>query len=99
MILAPALMAATHYMIFGRLISFVGERFSPVRASRVTAIFVIFDVLSFIIQGGGGSLYSSSNVGLYKVAKTVLIVGFLVQVLSFGVFGVGAIICASHSPC
>jgi hypothetical protein len=30
-ILAPALMAATHYMIFGRLIRYVGEKFSPIR--------------------------------------------------------------------
>lgn len=32
-------------VIFGRLIAYVGEEFSPVRAKRVTLIFVIFDVL------------------------------------------------------
>ena len=38
-------MAATHYMIFGRIITYVGEGYSPVRAQRVTAIFVVFDVI------------------------------------------------------
>lgn len=43
-------------MAFGRIISFVGEQYSPVRATRVTKIFVTFDVLSFFIQGAGGGL-------------------------------------------
>ena len=39
-ILAPAFLAASVYMSFGRIIQLVGERYSPVRASRVTKIFV-----------------------------------------------------------
>lgn len=94
-ILAPALMAASFYMAYGRLISFVGEEYSPVRAKRVTLVFVIFDVASFVIQGGGGSLYSSSNVSLYNIAKIILLIGFAVQVVSFGTFGIMAFICQS----
>lgn len=87
------MMAATHYMIFGRLIVYVGERFSPVRAKRVTMTFVAFDVASFVVQGAGGSLYSSNNVNLYNTAKAILVVGFLIQIISFGVFGICAGIC------
>lgn len=90
-ILCPALMAATHYMTFGRLIMYVGEKYSPVRAKRVTAIFVVFDVISFVVQGGGGSLYSSNNPKLYAPAKAILVCGFLVQIISFGIFGIFAI--------
>lgn len=43
-------------VVFGRLITYVGESYSPVRAKRVTWIFVVFDILSFIVQGGGGSV-------------------------------------------
>ncbi|KAI5478841.1 RTA-like protein [Pseudohyphozyma bogoriensis] len=88
-ILAPACMAATH-LVFGRLITYVGEKYSPVRARRVTLIFVVFDVISFLVQGGGGSLYSSDNTGLYHIAKAILIVGFLVQIISFGIFAIFA---------
>ncbi|KAM0750053.1 RTA1-domain-containing protein [Meredithblackwellia eburnea MCA 4105] len=91
-ILAPALMAASHYMCFGRLITYVGEKYSPVRAKKVTWIFVVFDVISFVVQGGGGSLYSSDNVKLYKPAKAILVCGFLIQIISFGIFGVFAIL-------
>ena len=53
----------------------VGQKYSPVKARFLTAIFVFFDVLSFIVQGAGGSLYSSDNIKLYPIAKTVLIIG------------------------
>ncbi|KAK4047055.1 hypothetical protein OIO90_006339 [Microbotryomycetes sp. JL221] len=91
-ILSPALMAASLYMCFGRVITFVGEKYSYVRASRVTFIFVSFDVLSFIVQGAGGSLYSSDNRSIYPAAKAILIVGFLIQIIALGVFFFFAII-------
>ncbi|SCV72295.1 BQ2448_4989 [Microbotryum intermedium] len=90
-ILAPACMAASHYMCFGRIITYVGEKYSPIRARRITAIFVFFDVTSFFIQGGGGGLYSSSNSKNFPIAKAILTVGFLIQIISFGIFAVFAI--------
>ncbi|KDE03700.1 hypothetical protein MVLG_05831 [Microbotryum lychnidis-dioicae p1A1 Lamole] len=92
-ILAPACMAASHYMCFSRLITYVGEKYSPVRARRVTAVFVTFDVASFCIQGGGGALYSGNNTKNFRLAKAVLTVGFLIQIISFGIFAIFAIIC------
>ena len=84
-ILAPAFLAASVYMSFGRVIRFVGEHHSPVRASRVTKIFVAFDVLSFFVQGAGGGLYAGNNPNV-SLAKAVLMVGFIVQLISFAVF-------------
>ncbi|KAI5475604.1 hypothetical protein MNV49_001114 [Pseudohyphozyma bogoriensis] len=81
-ILAPSLLAASHYMIFGRLMREVGEEFAPIRASRVTKIFVIFDAL---IQSSGDG--KNANLG-----KWVLIVGFVIQLVSFGVFGIVSIV-------
>ncbi|GAA5925753.1 RTA1 domain-containing protein [Sporobolomyces koalae] len=91
-ILCPALMAASHYMCFGRLINFIGQRWTPVSSKWVTAIFVTFDVISFCVQGAGGSLYSSDNVKIYPTAKAILLVGFIIQIISFGIFAIFAII-------
>ncbi|GAA5893703.1 RTA1 domain-containing protein [Sporobolomyces salmoneus] len=91
-ILCPALMAASHYMCFGRLITFVGQRWTPVSSKWVTAIFVTFDVISFCVQGAGGALYSSDNVSIYPTAKAILLVGFIIQIIAFGIFAIFAII-------
>jgi len=43
-------------MTYGRLITFVGPKYSVIRPTRVTFIFVFFDIASFAIQGAGGSV-------------------------------------------
>lgn len=56
-------------MCFGRIITYVGEQYSPVRASRVTAIFVTFDV----IVGRHSSILAPSGARLLtSLAPTVL---------------------------
>jgi hypothetical protein len=54
LLVAPALFAASIYMILGRLIVFTrSEKLSPIRPSRLTKIFVCGDVFSFLVQSGG----------------------------------------------
>ena len=63
-LLAPSLFAASIYMILGRIIRLTdGDSRSLIRATRLTKIFVLGDVLSFLIQSGGKYLqfYSSFN--------------------------------------
>ncbi|KAI5475601.1 hypothetical protein MNV49_001111 [Pseudohyphozyma bogoriensis] len=91
-ILAPSLMAASHYMVFGRMMRQVGEQYSLVRASRVTKIFVALDVVSFLIQGGGGGIQASGNSSSANTGKYVLIVGFALQLVSFAIFGIFTVI-------
>jgi uncharacterized membrane protein YraQ (UPF0718 family) len=53
-LLAPALFAASIYIILGRIILLVdGERYSPVRQKWLTKVFVTGDVFSFLLQGAG----------------------------------------------
>ena len=53
-LLAPALFAASIYMILGRLIVLVdGEAHSPIKVKWLTKIFVTGDVLSFLAQSAG----------------------------------------------
>ncbi|BGP16713.1 hypothetical protein JCM10213_009130 [Rhodosporidiobolus nylandii] len=89
-ILCPALMCASYYMCFGRIITYVGDRWTPVSSKWVTAIFVTQDIVSFVVQGAGGSLYSSDNTNLYSTAKAVLIVGFCIQIIGLGIFSIFA---------
>jgi hypothetical protein len=53
-LVAPALFAASIYIILGRIMLMVdGERYSLVRQKRLTRTFVAGDVLSFFMQGAG----------------------------------------------
>lgn len=54
LLLGPALLAASIYMVLGRLVRLLeAERLSPIRANWLTKIFVLGDVLSFLTQGAG----------------------------------------------
>jgi hypothetical protein len=53
-LIAPALFAASIYIVLGRIILMVdGERYSWVRQRHLTAAFVMGDVLSFQFQSNG----------------------------------------------
>jgi len=54
LLVAPALFAASIYMILGRIIiSIDGESYSLIKKRWLTKVFVTGDVLSFVIQSGG----------------------------------------------
>lgn len=54
LLVAPALFAATIYMELGRIVTLIdGESRSLIRRKWMTKIFVLGDVLSFFLQGGG----------------------------------------------
>lgn len=90
-LVAPAMFAASIYMTLGRIVRSVrGEHHSIIRVSRLTKIFVLGDVMSFMIQGGSfGLMFNSSTASIGE--KNVLI-GLIVQIVSFGVFFVCAVI-------
>ena len=55
-LVAPALFAASIYMLLGRIILLTGgEQYSTVRRRWLTKIFVGGDVLSFLMQSSGMS--------------------------------------------
>jgi len=85
-ILSPSFLAASLYMVYGRLVLWVGEKYSIIRAKRVTLIFVTFDVVSFLVQALGGSLFTSDSAKTQKLARNILIGGFIIQITSFSIF-------------
>ncbi|KAJ6021166.1 RTA1 domain protein [Penicillium herquei] len=89
-ILAPALFAAYVYMTLGRLIrSLHAEKYSPVRLNWMTRAFVIGDILSLMVQGSSLGLSLTQHA---TAAMAVMLVGLFVQIISFGVFAIAAII-------
>lgn len=91
LLLGPALFAASIYMILGRLILLTGgERYSLVRRTWLTKIFVGGDIMSFMMQSAGGGIMSSGASGM-KSGEKIIVGGLFVQILFFGLFFVTAI--------
>lgn len=54
LLLGPALLAASIYMVLGRLIRFLeAEHLALIRTKWLTKLFVLGDVISFVTQGAG----------------------------------------------
>ncbi|KAM7208387.1 RTA1 like domain containing protein [Naviculisporaceae sp. PSN 640] len=87
-LLAPALFAASIYMVLGRIIRLLdAAHLSLVRTTWLTKIFVAGDVLSFAAQGAGGGLLSSAkNKKDQDLGNTIILVGLGIQVVVFGLF-------------
>ncbi|OJJ99604.1 hypothetical protein ASPACDRAFT_52302 [Aspergillus aculeatus ATCC 16872] len=87
-LIAPSLFAASIYMILGRIVTLTdGDSRCLIRARWMTKIFVLGDVLAFLMQcGGGGILSSAKTSSTLKLGENVIIVGLVVQILFFGFF-------------
>ncbi|KAM0231295.1 hypothetical protein ACHAPO_008679 [Fusarium lateritium] len=86
-LVAPALFAASIYMILGRLIRTVGaSHLSLIPVQWVTRIFVTGDVIAFGLQAGGGGIQSAGTLELYELGEKIIIAGLLVQIVVFGFF-------------
>jgi hypothetical protein len=85
LLIAPALMAASIYMILGRIILLTdGEHHALIRRKWLTKIFVAGDVLSFLMQSSGGGLMASAN--SLDLGEKVVIGGLFAQLLFFSCF-------------
>ncbi|TVY33551.1 Protein RTA1 [Lachnellula subtilissima] len=85
LLVAPALFAASIYMILGRLVLATrGESLAPIRASRLTKIFVCGDVVAFLVQAGGGGLMAQQKT--QDSGKFIVLAGLFIQIIFFGIF-------------
>ncbi|KAJ3464881.1 hypothetical protein MRS44_009667 [Fusarium solani] len=89
LLIAPALMAASIYMILSRIILLTeGEVHAVIKRRWLTKIFVLGDVISLELQSAGGSMMSGANDGnnLMKSGEYVIIAGLFFQLAIFGIF-------------
>jgi heme/copper-type cytochrome/quinol oxidase subunit 2 len=92
-LVAPVLFAASIYMTLGRIIASVGgDRHSLVRPSKITLTFVLGDVVSFVVQGGGAGLSVVQKEGFAKWAERIIVIGLLIQIIMFALFCVLAVV-------
>jgi hypothetical protein len=90
-LVAPSVFAASIYMCLGRLILITeGERHSLIRVKWLTKIFVIGDVIAFLLQGAGGGIMASGTISAMHLGENVIIGGLVVQILFFSCFVVVA---------
>lgn len=87
LLVAPALFAASIYIILGRIILLTdGEEHSAIRQKWLTKLFVGGDVLSFLLQGGGGGIQAAGTLELLHTGEKIIIAGLFVQLAFFGLF-------------
>ncbi|KAL1975870.1 hypothetical protein VTN31DRAFT_4262 [Thermomyces dupontii] len=92
-LVAPALYAASIYMILGRLIRTLrAEHLSLVPVKWITKFFVTGDIISFTLQAGGGGVQSGGTLDLFEIGEKIIITGLFMQLTIFGFFVVASAI-------
>ncbi|KAF7922879.1 uncharacterized protein EAE97_011043 [Botrytis byssoidea] len=86
-LLAPALFAASIYMVLGRLVvALDAEDLSPIRKKWMTKVFVIGDVIAFLSQAAGGGIMASGTASALATGEYITIAGLAIQLAFFSVF-------------
>ncbi|KAL4944151.1 RTA-like protein [Aspergillus oleicola] len=86
-LVAPPLFAASIYMTLGRLVVHLGaEQASLIPVKYITKIFVVGDVVSFLLQCGGGGYMAAGSLSAMEAGENIVIAGLAVQLLFFGFF-------------
>ncbi|KAA1466423.1 RTA1-domain-containing protein [Dentipellis sp. KUC8613] len=87
-VLSPCAFIAADYMILGRLVRHLAceQHLRLVPPHRITRFFVISDIVTFLIQANGGSIAAHPTAITAKIGSYVMLVGLILQLLSFLVF-------------
>lgn len=86
-VLSPCFFIATNYVLLGRLareIDCVHRVLIPVR--RLTLIFVLSDVTTFVIQAAGASITTSTNYSSALTGLHIFLAGLVLQLASVSLF-------------
>ncbi|KAL2817510.1 putative RTA1 domain protein [Aspergillus cavernicola] len=84
---APPLLAATVYMVLGRMIrSLDAEHLSSMRTKRLTLVFVLNDILCFCTQLGGAGVQATGDTNIMSIGKKVVLAGLIFSLVVFGFF-------------
>lgn len=81
------------HSILGRIILYVGERHSIVASRIVVRALVSIEVFVLLEQSTGIRMATSVELPLLRIAKTLLVVGFSVQLASLALFFRSIMIC------
>jgi hypothetical protein len=93
-VIAPLFIAAANYVTIGRLITAVlpsdSQTILGIPCRKIAKVFVICDILSFLIQASGSGIASSNNWqgDTEKIGVDVLIAGLATQLVTVLIFAV-----------
>lgn len=93
LLVPPSLFGASIYMTLGRIMRGLGpdgEACSLIPVKWLTTLFVVGDVLGFVIQGGGAGLMAGGSKA--ELGKNIIIAGLFVQIAFFCLFVAVAIL-------
>ncbi|KIK99568.1 hypothetical protein PAXRUDRAFT_822648 [Paxillus rubicundulus Ve08.2h10] len=83
-ILSPCAFIAANYILLGRLSRSVGcEAHVLVPVRRLTLIFILSDVTTFVIQAAGGGLTVSNDYNTALTGAHIFLAGLVLQLVSF----------------
>ncbi|KAF2662880.1 RTA1 like protein [Lophiostoma macrostomum CBS 122681] len=92
-LVAPALLAASIYMVLGRvIISLDAEAYSLIRTRWLTKVFVTSDVATFLVQLAGGGLMASSHAATAQRGSHIVLAGLILQIVIFAFFVAVAVV-------
>ncbi|KAL5042231.1 hypothetical protein BDW71DRAFT_200713 [Aspergillus fruticulosus] len=92
LLIAPTLFAATIYMELGRIVLLTdGEAYCFIRRRWLTKIFLLGDIISFIMQGAGGGIMASGTPSALSTGENIIIGGLVVQLIFFSLFVITSI--------
>jgi len=84
---SPAAFLAFNYVLYGRFITnAVGSQHSFIRPDRVARVFVISDIVTFLIQATGGSMEASKTPNTQKLGSNIVLAGLALQTVSYILF-------------
>lgn len=84
---APPLVAATVYMVLGRMIrAFDAEHLSSMRPKWLTFVFVMNDILCFCTQLGGAGVQVTGDANIMDIGKKVVLAGLIFSLFVFAFF-------------
>jgi len=86
-VLSPAAFLAFNYILFGMFIArCVGPEHSLIPAEKFGRVFVVSDVVTFLVQAGGGALEVSHNAATANTGAQIFLVGLVLQAVSYVIF-------------
>lgn len=95
-VVTPVFFAAIHFAILGKVLVLFGKKFSFVKPSLVTPVFVTLDVISLVIQGAGSGIAAVNEIDIEDPTggSNIVVGGLAVQLLGYVGFDILAIVFA-----
>jgi len=87
-VLSPCAFIAADYVLLGRMARYLGtDSHLLIPARRITVVFIVSDIATFLIQAAGGSSTVSANdQKRIEVGQHIFLAGLALQLLSFLIF-------------